>query len=101
MAGTPVPEGEAYRHFEEYPRAAALEWEPLPHEEIEAEEQYQRLEAEQDRLFSKSNHKILVVDSNPVSGTGEGMASATSLTTAPKLTRYVNRTERVLVHRRE
>ncbi|KAK4236054.1 hypothetical protein C8A03DRAFT_36062, partial [Achaetomium macrosporum] len=75
-----VPEREAHGHFEEHPRTSALEWAPMPHEEIEAEEHSRRLLGiEQDRLFSKSNHNIEVLESNPAPGKGDGEYSFASV----------------------
>ena len=58
-----MPSG-VYRHYEEYPRPSALEWELMPHESIEAEEHYQRLQHLQDDLFSDCKHEIKFFESS-------------------------------------
>ncbi|KAK4032595.1 hypothetical protein C8A01DRAFT_40957 [Parachaetomium inaequale] len=60
----PAVETKTRRNFEEYPRAAALDWELMPHEADEAEEHFQRLQMEQTRLFSNSHHMIDVLESS-------------------------------------
>jgi len=58
-----MPSG-VYQHYEEYPRPSALEWELMPHESIEAEKHYQRLQDLQDELFSDSKHEIKILESS-------------------------------------
>ncbi|KAK4154444.1 hypothetical protein C8A00DRAFT_32795 [Chaetomidium leptoderma] len=56
-------EFEAYQHYIHYPRPLALQWKPEPHEATEAEEHYKRLQVQQARLFSDSDHKIKILES--------------------------------------
>lgn len=64
-----------YQQYEKYPRPEALGWVLKPHESIEVEEDYQRLQSLQGKLFSDSNHKIELLQSNsdPLKSNGKDL----------------------------
>lgn len=60
-----------YRWSDEYPRASALPRELTPHKASEADQHFLRLQNEDDRLFHKSKHEIVIFESDSRNGDGK------------------------------